>query len=434
MKKRIVITGLGAVTPLGNDVPTFWSALLAGRSGVDWMKADTTDENLPVYVAAVKDFAPEMIGLPRKKLKMMGRSAQLMLAAAAEASGDASLNPETRERLAERCGIIVGVGMLNPHIAEFSSTLQAARTALPDQRAAIDVETFSRAAAAEMFPLWLLRYIPNMVAAHAGIFLQTRAVSNTVMNGCASAAFAVGEAVRVIERGEADVMLAGGVDARVNTLAVLRYLELGWQTGENKASAESVSQPFDRRAAGFVSGEAAGALVLEEYEHAKKRGARIYAEIIGYGAGNDAYDVLRPHPEGRGLTRAVTRSLMNANGENFFAPELVFASASGIPEYDSATARALRNSFEKFDFNPAVTATRALLGHTHAASFALDAIAAVKSLNEYLAPPTRNLTHPIADFDFIGESPREMPVSRVLVTGYGFGGHGGAVVLRRCEQ
>ncbi len=433
MKKRIVITGLGAVTPLGNDVPTFWDSLLAARSGVDLMKADTSDENLPVYVAAVKDFAPEAVGLPRKKLKMMGRTAQMMLAAAAEASRDALLDAETMEKLSERCGIIVGVGMLNPNISEFGSTLNAAQKSLSDKTCAIDVETFSRAAAAEMFPLWLLRYIPNMVAAHAGIFLQTRAASNTVMNGCASAAFAVGEACRIINRGEADVMLAGGVDARINALAVLRYLELGWQTDENKKDAASVSKPFDRDAKGFASGEAAGVIVLEDYEHAKNRGAKIYAEIVNCGAGNDAFDVLHPHAEGRGLTRAVT-NCFKSNGEKTPAPELVFASANGIPEYDSAAAIALKNSFENFNFNPKVTATRSLLGHTHAASFALDAIAAVKSINESFAPPTLNLENPIADFDFVGERREKMPVSSVLVTGYGFGGHAGALLLRRCER
>ncbi|MGI9036672.1 MAG: beta-ketoacyl-[acyl-carrier-protein] synthase family protein [Pyrinomonadaceae bacterium] len=432
MKKRVVITGLGAVTPLGNDVPAFWNSMLAARSGVGLMKAETSDEILPVYVAAVKDFAPEKIGLPRRKLKMMGRAAQLMLAASAEASRDAGLVGETMENLAERCGMVVGAGMLNAEILELSSSIKTAQNSLADKPDAIDVETFSRAAAAELFPLWLLRYIPNMVAAHAGIFLQTRAASNTVMNGCASAAFAVGEAARIIRRGEADVMLAGGVDARISTLAMLRYLELGWQTKETTQGAASVSKPFDRDAQGFVSGEAAGVIVLEDYEHARRRGARIFAEILNCGAGNDAFDVLHPHPQGRGLNRAVANCL-KPNGKELPAPELVFAAANGIPEYDAATAAALKNSFENFNFNPKVTATRSLLGHTHAASFALDAIAAVKSINESIAPPTLNLANPIADFDFIGSEGREMPVSSVLVTGYGFAGHAGALLLRRCE-
>ena len=428
MEKRIVITGLGAVTPIGNDVGSFWNALLAGRSGSGLMKADTSDEILSVLVAAVKDFDAGKTGLPSRKLKLMGRTAQLMLGAVAEAGREAGLDSETMETIAERCGIIVGVGMLNADITEFVKTITAARKYLSDKNAPIDVENFSRAADSEMVPLWLLRHIPNMVAAHSSISLKTRGISNTVMNGCASAAFAIGEAARIIRRGDADVMLAGGVDARTNTFAVLRYLELGWQTKETKDSA-GASKPFDREAGGFVSGEASGAIVLESLERAEKRGAKIYAEIVNFGFGNDAFDVLHPHPEGRGLTRAVSKCLNDSS-----LPEVIFSSANGIPEYDSAAAEALKNSFENFGFNPKVTATRSMLGHTHAASFALDTIAAVKSLDENIVPPTLNLTNPIADFDFAAETSCEMPISTALITGYGIGGHAGAITMRRFEQ
>ena len=344
MEKRIVITGLGAVTPIGNDVGSFWNALLAGRSGSSLMKADTSDEILSVLVAAVKDFDAGKTGLPSRKLKLMGRTAQLMLGAVAEAGREAGLDTETMEIIAERCGIIVGVGMLNADITEFAKTITAARKYLSGENDPIDVENFSRAADSEMVPLWLLRHIPNMVAAHSGISLKTRGVSNTVMNGCASAAFAIGEAARIIGRGDADVMLAGGVDARTNTFAVLRYLELGWQTKEVQDSA-GASKPFDQDAGGFVSGEASGAIVLESLEHAENRGAKIYAEIGNFGFGNDAFDVLHPHPQGRGLTRAVSKCLA-PNEKDESLPEIVFSSANGIPEYDSAAAEALKNSFE----------------------------------------------------------------------------------------
>ncbi len=432
MEKRIVITGFGAVTPIGNDIETFWQSLIEARSGIGLMHADTSDEILPVFVADVKNFDASKTGLPSRKLKLMGRTAQLMLGAVAEAAREAGLDCETMENLAERCGIIVGVGMLNADITEFAKTIIAARRFLANETDPIDVENYSRAANTEMFPLWLLRHIPNMVAAHSGISLKSRGISNTVMNGCASAAFAVGEAARIIKRGDADVMLAGGVDARTNTFAVLRYLELGWQTKRTEDSA-GASKPFDHNASGFVSGEAAGVIVLESLEHAEKRGVRIYAEIGSCGFGNDAFDVLHPEPEGRGLTRAISKCL-SAEDKKLPMPEVVFSSASGVPEYDSAAAQALKNSFGEFNFNPTVTATRSMLGHTHAASFALDAIAAVKSLNENIIPPTLNLSNPIADFDFVTETSREMPISSALVTGYGIGGHAGAVTLRRFEQ
>ena len=433
MKKRIVITGLGAVTPIGNDVESFWQSLVEARSGVTVMKSDTTDELLPAFVANVKEFDPVGIGLPSRKLKMMGRPAQLMLAAAAEASRMAGLDDNTNESLLKRCGIVVGVGMYNADISEFVRTLKAAQNALPNSSAQIDVEYFSRAAATEMFPLWLLRHIPNMVAAHTGIMLKIRGVSNTVMNGCASAAFAIGESMRVIERGEADVMLSAGVDSRVNSMSVLRYLKLGWQVEGTDDDPATVCKPFDQTAAGFVSGEAAGVLVLEEYLHAVDRGATILAEITGRGAGNDAYDVVRPHPQGRGLSRAISQCLKQ-NEQAMPIPEVVFASANGIPDFDSAAAQALRSSFNTFGISPSVTATRSLTGHTHAASFALDAIAAVKAISDNIVPPTINLKNPIDDFDFVFDEPQARPVSTAMVTGYGIGGHAGVLLLRRCEK
>jgi 3-oxoacyl-[acyl-carrier-protein] synthase II len=433
MKKRIVVTGLGAVTPAGNDVDSFWASLVEARSGITVMKAETTDDLLPTYVANVKEFDPGRIGLPLRKLKMMGRPAQLMLGAAAEASRMAGLSDNTNEKLLERCGIVVGVGMLNADISEFVRTIQSAQNSLPHPSDPIDVEYFSRAAATEMFPLWLLRHIPNMVAAHTGIMLKIRGVSNTVMNGCSSAAFAIGESMRVIERGEADVMLAAGVDSRVNSMSVLRYLKLGWQVEGTADDPATVSKPFDQNAAGFVSGEAAGVLVLEEYRHALDRGATILAEITGCGAGNDAFDVFHPHPEGRGLSRAISRCLRKSNSD-IQIPDAVFASANGIPEYDCAAARALKDSFNAFGITASVTATRSLVGHSHAASFALDAIAAVKALNHNIIPPTINLKDPIDDFDFVINNARATPVRTAMVTGYGIGGHAGALTLRRCEQ
>lgn len=429
MKKRIVITGLGAVTPVGNDVESFWQSLVETRSGVTAMKAETTDDLLPVYVAKVKDFDLTRIGLPSRKLKMMGRPAQLMLAAAAEAGRMAGLDDNPKESLLKRCGIVVGVGMYNADISEFVRTLKAAQNAQPNGSAQIDIEYFSRAAATEMFPLWLLRHIPNMVAAHTGIMMKMRGVSNTVMNGCASAAFAIGESMRLIERGEADVMLAAGVDSRVNSMSVLRYLKLGWQVEGTDDDPATVCKPFDQTAAGFVSGEAAGVLVLEEYRHAVDRGATIFAEITGRGAGNDAYDVFHPHPQGRGLSKAISQCL-SQNERASEIPDVIFASANGIPEYDSAAAQALRGTFNTWGISPSVTATRSLIGHTHAASFALDAIAAVKSLNGNIVPPTINLENPIDDFDFVLDEPRARPVSTAMVNGYGIGGHAGALLIQ----
>jgi 3-oxoacyl-[acyl-carrier-protein] synthase II len=415
---------------------------LEARSGIAAIKSFAIGEFRPSYAAEVKDFAPERAGLPRKKLKMMGRHAQMALAAVIEASADAALDDAAARPAAERIGVMFGVGMLNADSQELGRTFARMKGAMQEANASaenvaqLDAEAdavgFTRAALIEMSPLWLLRHIPNMVSAHATIALDARASSNTIMTGCAAAAHALGEAARVISRGEADVMFAGGADARISPLAMLRYRDLGWLATREAKNPETISAPFDHDAAGFVSGEGAGVLVLEAYEHARARGARIYAEVAGYGAANDAYDPLRPHTEGRGLARAIARCLASTD-VTLDEKSAVFAPATALPAFDQAIATALATTFGARRLNPPVTATRSLIGHTHAASSALDVIAAARTLNESVIPPTINLHHPIIDFNFVKDAPRHQAVETALVTAYGFGGHAAALSLRRCE-
>lgn len=443
--RRIVITGLGAVTPIGNDVASFWSSLLAAHSGVATIKSFATGSFRPAYAAEVKEFSPERVGLPRKKLKIMGRQTQMALAAVSEALADAGLNDESSRPSAEGIGVIFGVGMLDADVDEIgrsAAAMREARQGSECEAAAVadsfrppkdsfDTAAFCRAAATEMFPLWLLRHIPNMVSAHVSIALDARGSSNTITTGCVAGANALGEAARIIARGEADIVFAGGTDARVSPLGMLRYRGLGWLATRCVSDPASVSAPFDRDAEGFVNGEGAGVIVLEAYEHAFARGARIYAEVISYSAGNDAYDPVRPHPEGRGLARAVARCADQSDA-GFDDTCMVFAPATGVPSFDQAIAVALNATFQTRRTGPVVTATRSLVGHTHAASSALDVIAATKALNESVLPPTINLRRPIADFDFVKDSPRAVSAETALVAAYSFGGHAAALMLRRC--
>jgi 3-oxoacyl-[acyl-carrier-protein] synthase II len=456
--RRIVITGLGAVTPLGNDVGEFWDALIQGRSGVAPLESFETGDFSPNYAAEVKSFSAERAGLPRRKLKMMGRHAQLALAAAKEAMRDARLvtsssslassstadasSPAVDSSFAkiapERLGVMLGVGMLNADETEMARAFHATRQATnggafgEGAGELFDMVAFGKAGVPQMFPLWLLRHIPNMPCAHVSIALDARSASNTIMTGCVAAASAIGEAARVIARGDADAMLAGGTDARVNPLAVLRYRDLGWLATRRDVDPATVSTPFDEQAAGFVNGEGAGVLVLESMEHAQARGARIYAELLGYSAANDAYDLLRPHPEGRGLARAFASCLKKCNTESVEI-DAVFAPATSVPSFDRAGATALKTVFRSTTMRTLLTATRSALGHTHAASAALDCIAACKAIIEGELPPIINLRRPIADFAFVTDSAQRVEdLKTVLIGAYGFGGHAAALVLRRC--
>lgn len=427
--KRIVVTGVGAITPVGPDAETSWQSLLDGRSGVGPIAAFEAEGARPSYAAEVKDFTPERSGVPRRKLKMMGRQAQLAFAAAEQACADAGLAADTGRAEATRFGIILGVGMLNADALELGRACHAMAVELGD---GFETSAFMRAAAAELFPLWLLRHIPNLAAAHASIHLNAQGPSNTIATGCVAGANAIGEAARLIARGEADVMLAGGTDARVSPLGTLRYRDLGWLATREDIEPEAVSAPFDTEASGFINGEGAGLLVLESLDHARARGARIYAELVSYAAANDAGDVLRPNPEGRALARALR--MCGDRGEmpieNVSA---VFAPAASVPGYDSAIASALVTVLNGHA-RPAVTALRSLLGHTHAASAAIDCVAAVKAIQTAALPATANLRRPIASLPYVTGSAREQELPAVVVGAYGFGGHAAALAFREAAS
>jgi 3-oxoacyl-[acyl-carrier-protein] synthase II len=425
---RIVVTGLGAVTPVGNDVESFWNALLDGRSGVASRIAFAAGRGRPSYAAEVKGLTPEAAGLPRKKLKMMGRPAQLAFAAVREACTDAGLSVERNAPDPARLGIILGAGMLNADVAELGRAFHARSCGNPSEP--FDAAVFGRVGGPELFPLWLLRHIPNLAAAHASVHFDARGPSNTIATGCVAGANAIGEAAALIARGEADVIVAGGTDARVSPLGTLRYRDLGWLATREDVDPAEVSAPFDEEASGFVNGEGAAVVVLESLEHAQKRGARVRAELAGYGAANDAGDFMNPSPEGGGLSRAISRCITVA-GDQIDEIDCVFAPAPSVPAFDRAISDGLAAALNGHARNLAITATRSLLGHTHAASAAMDSVAAIQALEHGAVPPTLNVHRPITNFPLVTGAARYADFASALVAAYGFGGHAAALVWRR---
>jgi 3-oxoacyl-[acyl-carrier-protein] synthase II len=433
--RRVVVTGMGAVTPIGNTVAEFWAALLAGRSGAAPVRGFAVDGFRPSYAAEVKDFTPELAGLPRKKLKVMGRHAQLAFSAAHEAWSDAGLAEDGTSVDRSRIGVLLGIGMLNADVMELGRVffaMQAGRAGTDRPSDTFDTVAFGKWGAHELLPLWLLRHIPNLAAAHISIALDAQGPSNTITTGCVSGANALGEAARLLARGAADVMLAGGADARVSPLAMLRYRDLGWLATRDDVEPAAVSAPFDEQAAGFVNGEGAGFMVLETMEHASERGARAYAELTGYAAANDAHDFFAPHPDGRAIARAVgvclERSRLQATDV-----DALYSPGTAVPAFDRAVASALTTAFERAGACPPTTATRSIVGHTHAASAALDCVAAVKSINESVLPVTLNLHRPIVDLPFVTDEALSTDISTAVVSAYGFGGHAAALAWQRCS-
>ena len=419
----VVVTGLGCVSSIGYSARETWEGLLAGRSGVGPVTAFDTGRNAPFYAAEVRDLSPERASLPRRKLKMMGRQAQLAFAAVQDAITDAGLNADgavDRERL----GLILGVGMLNADADELGRAFHAMQRSTGGK---FDQAVFNRAAATELLPLWLLRHIPNLAASHAGIAVDAQGPSNTITTGCVAGANAIGEAARIIARGDADVVLAGGTDARVTPLAMLRYRELGWLSTRADCDPQDVSAPFDACASGFVNGEASAIVVLESRPHAERRGATIRAELVAYAAANDARGLFDFDRGGRALRQSMLRCGAALQERGAGTIDCLFAPASGLRPLDAATAAALRHVP---GLEGPIAATRSLLGHTHAASAAVDAVAAVCALGGSALPPIRNLSRPIAPLRFSRGRAATPQIRTALVGAYGFGGHGAALAFR----
>lgn len=422
-KRRVVITGMGIICSLGSTLHEFKDSLQKGSSGVAPITNFDAGE-LPIRVASeVRNFAPEQFIQNRKSIKLMGRHIQLAVAAARSAFQSAELTAGSF--VPERLGVSFGTGILNADLSDFRDVLEASL----DSQGRLDYEAFGREAGQRVFPLWLLKYIPNMAASHISIMLNARGPSNTITTLCTSSGHAIGEGFWMIRNGQADLMVTGGTDAQVVPLGMTKFLKLGLLAPEASITAET-SRPFDISAQGMVSGEAAACLILEESEHAKNRGAFIHGEIVGYGAATDTGESLMASPEGISLEFSARKALEDAE---LTPAEVDCASltGNGIPLMDQAEASAMGRLFER---NPAlpVMAIKSMLGHTHAASGAVATVGALLALQEGFLPPILNLKNPIlqfAPFSFAGSS-RSLGAHTVLVNNLSFGGNSVCLVLR----
>ena len=427
--RRVVITGLGVVAPNGVGAPSFWSACLDGESGIRPIRAFDASRH-PVKVAGeVPDFDPAR-WLPesqRKSVKVMGRAAQLGIGAAGLAMQDSGidLNRENPERM----GVVMGAGLVPVDLGELAPMLARAcqedggfdPTRLPSPEAS--------GGQPAMFPLWLLKHLPNMVAAHISMAFNCQGPNNTVVTACVAGTQAVGEAFRMIMRGDADVMLAGGADSRIDPLMMLAYTSLG-TLSQGDRNPKELSRPFDRLRDGFVLSEGAAVLVLEEYEHARARGAMIYAEVLGFGSSFDAYSVTKPDPEGRGGARAIQAALREARVD-FRDVGYINAHGTSTRLNDLMETVAVKRVFGDYARDVKLSSIKSMIGHSLGAAGAIEAAALALSLRHQVYPPTINLTHPDpgCDLDYVPNTAREARVRFGLSTSFGFGGQNGALVM-----
>src|SRR5262245_32620592 len=305
--RRVVITGLGVVAPNGIGKDAFWSACVNGKSGVRPIESFDASAH-PVKIAAeVPDFdlSPFVPGAHRKSIKIMGRAARFGVAAAGLAVQDSGI--ELRRENPERVGVVMGTGIVPVDLPEIAPRL----TAAVNEDGQLKADRLGKCGSQSLFPLWILKYLPNMTAAHVSLIHGAQGPNSTITTACAAGTQAVGEAFRLIARDDCDLALAGGSDSRLDPLLCLAYCALGALSPANRP-AEQVSRPFDGQRDGFVLGEGGGVLVLEELERAKKRSATIYAEVLGLGSSFDAYAVTKPDPEARGAARAIRWALQEA--------------------------------------------------------------------------------------------------------------------------
>jgi len=409
-ERRVVVTGLGAITPLGIGTEQYWQGLMAGRSGVSPVEDFDCSAIATRIAAQVKGFRPEEY-LDRKEVKRMDRFAQFAAAASKMAVADAGL-PLTDQTRA-RVGVFIGSGIGG--IATFEE----------QHRKLIE------GGLGRVSPFFIPMMIANMGTGNVAKMLGAQGPSETAVTACATSTNSIGDAYLVIKRGEADAIVAGGTEAAVVPISMAGFSNMKAMTTRND-DPEHASRPFDTGRDGFILGEGSGILILEELEAARSRGAQIYAEIIGYGMSNDAYDMVHPAPEGAGAARAMTAALKSA----CIPPDAVgYINAHGTstPAGDVLEVQAIKSVFGPHARRLAVSSTKSMTGHLLGAAGAIEAIATALALQKGLLPPTMNLEtpDPECDLDFVPNKPREQQVEIALSNSFGFGGHNATLVFKR---
>jgi len=413
VKRRVVVTGMGVISPVGNDVDTFWSNLLAGKSGISHI--DTFDvSEFPVKIAGlVRDFDPERY-IERKELRRIDRFTQFAIVAARDAVTQADL--KITEENAGDVGVYIGSG-----IGGISTTLENYRTLV--ERGPKRVSPF-------LVPMM----ISDMGSGQVSIELGAKGPNSSPISACATGTNAIGDAFKIIERGAAEVMICGGSEAAIVDLALAGFSNMKALSTRNDEP-ERASRPFDADRDGFVMGEGAGILVLESLENAQKRGAKILAEIVGYGMSGDAHHVTAPAPEGDGAYRAMAQALRDAG----IAPEDVdYINAHGTSTdfNDKFETIAVKRLFGQHAYKLAMSSIKSMTGHLLGAAGGVEAVATIQSILDSVVPPTINYEtqDAVCDLDYVPNVARKMNVDIAMSNSFGFGGHNASIILKKYTE
>ena len=419
MARRVVVTGLGLITPVGNSVEATWSALMSGRSGVDFIKKFDTEKFSVKFAAEIKDFDPLKF-IAKKEARKMGAFIHYAIAAATEAMADSGFElteaGKFPDDIAENAGTYIssGIGDFWAIEREHSKLLEEG----PDR----------------VSPFFIVSAIVNLAAGQVSIRYGAKGPNSATATACSAGAHAIGDSFKIIQRGDADVMICGGAESAITPMSVAGFASMRALSTRNDDPIHA-SRPFERDRDGFVIGEGAGIVILEELEFAKSRGARIYAEVVGYGMTADAFHLTMPDETGSGAIRVMRKTLRDAG----IQPEQVgYINAHGTstPYNDKFETLAIRKTFGDHAYKLAVSSTKSITGHLLGAAGGIEGVFSVLSLYRKMLPPTINYVNPDpdCDLDYIPNAPRAAEVEYALSNSFGFGGTNAALLFKRYEE
>jgi 3-oxoacyl-[acyl-carrier-protein] synthase II len=419
LSRRVVVTGLGLITPVGNSVESTWSALMNGQSGVDYIKKFDTEKFSVKFAAEVKDFDPLKF-IAKKEARKMGAFIHYAIAAATEAMADSglALNEAGRfpDDVAEQAGTYIssGIGDFWAIEREHSKLLNEG----PDR----------------VSPFFIVSAIVNLAAGQVSIRYGAKGPNSATATACSAGAHAIGDSFKIIQRGDADLMICGGAESAITPMSVAGFASMRALSTRND-DPRHASRPFERDRDGFVIGEGAGIMILEELEFAKRRGARIYAELVGYGMTADAFHLTMPDETGSGAIRVMTKTIKDA-GIQPGQVGYINAHGTSTPYNDKFETLAIKKTFGDHAYKLAVSSTKSMTGHLLGAAGGIEGVFSVLSLHRKVLPPTINYVNPDpeCDLDYVPNVPREAEVEYALSNSFGFGGTNAALLFKRYDE
>jgi 3-oxoacyl-[acyl-carrier-protein] synthase II len=454
-ERRVVVTGMGALTPIGNDVPSYWDSLINGRSGIGRITLFDPSRTPSKVAGELKGFDAETV-MPKKEVRRNDRYVHYAWAATVEAMADAGLaNPIEDDALAWRTGAIIGSG-----IGGVNTMIR-------------DVQEATTEGIERVGPFLVTALIPDMAAGYVAIYANSRGPNYATVSACSSANHAIGDSLNIIRRGDADVMIAGGAEAGIGEIPVMAFSAMRALSTKCNEQPERASRPFDAERDGFVMGDGAGIVVLEELEHARKRGAKVYAELLGVGSTADAHHITAPHPEGAGASAAMRLALKDAKlnpeqvgyvnaddashitlpapgGRGAVESMRVAIADAGLTPHaigyinahgtstqpnDKSETAAIKTLFGEAAYRVPISSTKSMTGHLMGAGGGIEAIASIQAIKTGIIPPTINLEHPDpdCDLDYVANEARRVEIETAMSNSFGFGGHNATLVLRRYD-